>query len=130
MDTLNQIDAATWVLICVSLLLLAQLFELYFFCKLQEAPKYRTADSKLISRQIAAMLKIPDTYPHAKTPAELALDNVRAQASAVARHDICQNLGVPLRANPYQKHTVQHEAWAEAYARSMRIAIQIERSKS
>ena len=73
---------------------------------------------------------IPNTYGHTRTPAELALDTIRAQASATARHDICQPLGVLLTPNPHAEHTVQHNTWAWAYARSMRIAIQLERSKS
>lgn len=130
MNSFIELDAAAWLVICTVLALLAQLVGLHFFFKLQAAHKYRTADGQLMSRQTAAMLKSCITPPHAKNPAELALDTIRAQASAVARHDIRQDLGVPLTANPHSKHTVQHKAWAQAYARSMRIAIQIERSKS
>ena len=61
---------------------------------------------------------------------QAALDAIRAQASAAALHDICQPLGVPLTVNPHLDKTLQHKAWQATYHHSMRIAIQLERSKS
>ncbi len=83
-----------------------------------------------LARLRSKLEPISNTYGHTRTPAELALDTIREQASAAARHDICQPLGVPLTPNPHAAHTVQHKAWEAIYHHSMRIAIQLERSKS
>ena len=82
-----------------------------------------------LARLRSKLEPIPNTYGHTRTPAELALDTIRAQASATARHDICQPLGVSLTPNPHAEHTVQHKAWEATYHHGMRIAIQLERSK-
>ena len=83
-----------------------------------------------LARLRSKLEPIPNTYGHTRTPAELALDTIRTQASAAALHDICQPLGVPLTPNPHAEHTVQHKAWEATYHHGMRIAIQLERSKS
>ena len=72
-----------------------------------------------LARLRSKLEPIPNTYGHTRTPAELALDTIRTQAIATARHDICQPLGVPLTPNPHAQHTVQHNTWALAYARTL-----------
>ena len=62
MNLLPQLNATTWLAICIVLALLIQLVALHFFFKLQaahkSAPPARTYDAALMQRQISKLQRV------------------------------------------------------------------------